>query len=368
MSFFSELIICTLIISACVQIFFYIYFYSSQLNAKTTSSTQKGVSVVICARNEAENLKKNLPLILKQSYKNFEVILINHASTDNSLEILEEISRKNKRLKVYNFPEKQKGKKEALTFGINKTKNEYLLLSDADCKPLSNSWIQNMVRHLEKNEVVLGYGAYIAENKFINEIICYETIFIANQYMTFAKKGNPYMGVGRNIAYRKELFYKVGGFKEHEKIKSGDDDLFIKSLAPDTPIAIECTKESFTCSPAKKNMKEWISQKKRHISTAPLYKPKIKVLLATEILSRTIFILTTFFLIFEILINSLQILHYIAISLVLLRNLTMQLILSRRMLLFNEKRLIKKIVLYDFMLPILYFIISINNRKEEEWK
>jgi len=124
-----------------------------------------------------------------------------------------------------------------------------------------------------QKSIVLGYGAYDKiPNSFLNKIIRFETLLTATQYFSWAKLGKPYMGVGRNMAYRRDEFFKVRGFMDHMKIRSGDDDLFINQAATGDNTTICYLPESFTYSEPKTSFKDWFTQKRRHVSTAKHYK------------------------------------------------------------------------------------------------
>lgn len=244
-------------------------------------NTYPGVSVVICARNEAENLQHFLPRILAQDYENFEVIVVNDQSTDNSAAILLEFQKKYPILHFINESNKElPGKKSALSRGILAAKNEILLLTDADCFPNSSYWLQSMTMYLDtQTPIVLGYSPYRKENSLLNFFIQYETVYTATQYFSFALAGLPYMGVGRNLAYAKKIFKEQNGFQKHLHIASGDDDLFISQAAQRHRARINLRPASFVHSIPKKSWKSYYYQKCRHLSTASSYRPVHQVLL-----------------------------------------------------------------------------------------
>ena len=271
-----------------IQAIFYLIIFSRFALLKQKKSIKKNIaiSVIICAKNEAENLQNFLPSIISQDYPNFEIVLINDASNDKTLEIMERFSSEHSNIKIVNVKNIEAfwgNKKYALTLGIKASKNEFLLFTDADCKPVSKHWISEMSSHFtNQKSIVLGYGAYSKiKNSFLNKIIRFETLFTAIQYFSFAKTGMPYMGVGRNLAYSKKEFFNANGFINHIKVRSGDDDLFINQVATNKNTTISFSKESFTESIPKTTFKTWIKQKRRHVSTAKHYKLKHKIILAT---------------------------------------------------------------------------------------
>ena len=262
-----------------IQLFYYIIVFGKFSFGKPQKSTPKRIpiSVIVCAKNEEENAKKFIPLLAEQDYPDYEIILIDDASSDSTLDIFEEFEKQysNVRLvKVENNEAFWGNKKFALTLGIKAAKNEYLLFTDADCYPSSNQWIKEMSSQFTMSKtIILGYGAYEKVAKsFLNKIIRFETMLTAVQYFSWARMKHPYMGVGRNLAYKKEEFFNVNGFIDHIQVRSGDDDLFINQASNKSNTTISYNPESFTYSKPKESYKEWFTQKRRHVSTAEHYK------------------------------------------------------------------------------------------------
>jgi glycosyltransferase involved in cell wall biosynthesis len=247
------------------------------------------ISVIISARNEAEKLPENLPLILEQNYPDFEVILVNDCSVDDSELVLKELSAKYPRLKVVTITENDRhktGKKFALTMGIKASKSEHLLFTDADCKPASDEWISRMAANFTGGtEIVLGYSPYYRTKGFLNSLIRFETTKTAVNYLSAALAGNPYMGIGRNLAYTKTLFFRNKGFGSHMHVMSGDDDLFVNQSATSDNTAIEIHPDSFTFSPAKNTFASLFVQKRRHMGVGKLYKDNHRRMLSFDALT-----------------------------------------------------------------------------------
>jgi glycosyltransferase involved in cell wall biosynthesis len=275
-----------------------------KLKKQPSEATTIPVSVIIVARNEYYNLKDFLPAVLDQDYPDFEVVIVNHASDDDTDLLLKEFGSKYKNLKVVEIKEDLnffKGKKFPLSIGIREAKNEILLLTDADCKPASRYWIKNMVYNYisDTTQVVLGYSPYIKKKGFTNILVRYDTFMVALNYLSFAIAGKPYMGVGRNLSYQKKLFFKQKGFISHYNIPSGDDDLFISQVAKKDNTKVELHPDSFVYSIPKNSLKEWFKQKKRHVKTSSKYKSNIKFLLGffsfTQVLFYLLLITTLFY-------------------------------------------------------------------------
>ncbi len=243
------------------------------------------VSVIICARNEAENLKENLSFIAQQNYPNkFEIIVVNDRSTDESNLIIESFSKKYpyiKQIAIEDIKEgKQAGKKYALSKGISHSKFKHLIFTDADCRPTSFLWLERIARNFTNaTEIVLGYGPYRTFPGFLNKCIQYETLMTAAQYFSHFWWKIPYMGIGRNLAYTKDLVDNSLGIKKYENILSGDDDLFIMQVANGKNTKIEISVDSFCYSNPPIKWADWFNQKSRHLSTGKYYKTLHKVTL-----------------------------------------------------------------------------------------
>jgi cellulose synthase/poly-beta-1,6-N-acetylglucosamine synthase-like glycosyltransferase len=262
---------------------------------KQEKTRERSVSVVICARNEHHHLKENLPLVLEQDYGNFEVVVVNHASDDDSSYLLARLAEQYPRLKIVEIRENLNfftGKKFPLSIGIKSAGNEVILLTDADCRPSGKNWISGMMKPFGAGtEIVLGYGPYEKRKSLLNSLIRFDTTHVAMQYLSYALAGMPYMGVGRNMAYTKTLFYRNKGFISHYRIDSGDDDLFVNRVAGRKNTRICIDPEAFTLSDPKQRFRDWILQKKRHLSTGSFYRPFHKIMLGSYSVSQALFYL-----------------------------------------------------------------------------
>jgi biofilm PGA synthesis N-glycosyltransferase PgaC len=257
------------------------------------------VSVIISARNEAVNLPKYLPAILAQNYPEFEVVVINDCSVDETPHILEEMAINYPHLRlvtVTEHPRFKTGKKFALTMGIKAAKYEHLLFTDADCSPASPNWIAHMAANFTgKTQMVLGYSPYTNTRGFINAFTRFETLRTGISYLSSALKHNAYMGIGRNLAYTKTLFFSCKGFASHLHVMAGDDDLFVNKNATPTNTAIEIHPDAFVFSDSKQSLKDYIRQKKRHMGVGGLYKNKHRRMLSFDAISGFLFYLTLAF-------------------------------------------------------------------------
>ena len=355
-----------------IQILYYLLIYSKLIYYKYSINEipKLPVSVIICARDEAANLKKFLPSILTQDYPDFEVIVVNDCSIDNTEIVLNGFCQIYPNLRYTTIKKDNKfthGKKLAQTVGIKSAKNEILIFTDADCYSVNNKWIEKIQQNfIPETEVVLGYGGYIKNKTLLNKLIRYDTIFIAMQYFSFALSGFPYMGVGRNLAYRKSVFFKNKGFASHFNLDSGDDDLFVNEVSDKNNTRIEISIESHTKSLPKTTFKQWIWQKIRHNTTFRYYKPLHKKLLAGEILSRIFFYCSfIFLLIFYFPL-------WLFISIIFILSIIVKIIVIKKILKrLNENDLLLFSLFFDFLLPLLnmgFVLANIFIPKHNKWK
>tara|TARA_R110002072_G_scaffold273058_2_gene433354 strand:+ start:21093 stop:22226 length:1134 start_codon:yes stop_codon:yes gene_type:complete len=351
-----------------IQFIFVVLVYSrlAFFKDKNISANNEGVSIIIAARNESDNIFNFLPFILEQDYPEFEVVIINHQSTDDSKFILNAYKRQYPHLKIIEIeksPHIQYGKKLPLTIGIKGAKYEQLLFTDADCKPASNQWLKSMANHFSgKHEIVLGYGPYTKQKGWLNKLIRFDTAWIAMNYFSFAKAKIPYMGIGRNMAYTKSVFNRVEGFKSHYSVSSGDDDLFIQDAARKKNYTINIDSDSYSYSQAPETWKEWMNQKSRHFTTANHYKVIKKLLLGIYPLSLLLMLISFVTLLF---INDFV---WLTLAIFTFIFILKWIILGLSMKKLNESKFIAILplldIIYAFLAPAMYYLIDRKDIKK----
>jgi glycosyltransferase involved in cell wall biosynthesis len=339
-----------------VQLFYYLFFFQRLAFFKQRSrekSQEHPVSVIICARDEAGNLASNLPGSLVQTYHStHEVIVVNHHSQDDTRYLLDEFKKTFKDLHIVNLEYDAigiPGKKYPLSMGIKEAKYEIVLLTDADCVPVSELWIQKMQDGYDNGiQIVLGYSPYRSKPGFLNKIIRFETFHSALQYLSYTLAGTPYMGVGRNLSYKKELFFRNKGFSNINHLPGGDDDLFINMVSTKQNTSIVIDPDAFTISEPKKTFGEWAKQKTRHYTTGKFYKSKHKWLLGLYS--------TSHFLFYPLFICGLLIYWKLALILFGIRFLIQAFVYYRVMKKLNEKDLFSWWWLLDIWMFVYYLI------------
>ena len=328
------------------------------------------VSVIVCAKDAYEYLIDLVPRILSQDYPEFELVIVNDCSTDETKDYLKELVDRRPDINVVTLEQSLNffhGKKFPLSMGIKSAKHDLLLLTDADCLPENDQWIKGMVSAYRKNtEVVLGYGPYFTRKGLLNKLIRFDTLYTAIQYLSMALAKMPYMGVGRNLSYHRDLFYKNKGFTSHYNIPSGDDDIFISQVANSKNTRIFIDPNCRVESEPKHTFSSWIHQKRRHYSTANMYKPLTNRILGALLASRFFYYASGIALlclspafycntdcpIFYATVGGLMLLHYISMDWIYIKS-AKQLGEKKLYLFFTP--------LYDLFFTIFTTLLGIRN-------
>lgn len=288
-----------------IQTIYYLGLYNKVYKNNVTNAKEKKdsnneyppLSVIICAKDQAENLRQYLPLILEQDYPEFEVIVINDDSVDNSKDILTLLAEKYPHLYHSFTPQTARyisHKKLSVTLGIKASKYDWLVFTEANCYPVSKDWLKLMARNFTPNtEIVLGHSMYEYAKGWLNKRISFDMLFTSLRYLGFALSRKPYMGIGRNMAYRKELFFKHKGFSAHLNLQRGDDDLFINQISNRKNTRVETDAQAVVCLKHSKTAQNWKEEKTNYTATSKHFKGSQRGLLGFETLSRLLFYLTT---------------------------------------------------------------------------
>jgi cellulose synthase/poly-beta-1,6-N-acetylglucosamine synthase-like glycosyltransferase len=357
-------------LSLTIQLWYYIGAFSKLAFYKKPDliNFSPPTSIIICARNEADNLAKFLPAMFEQEYPSFEVVVVNDCSYDHTGDFLKEFALQHSNLKIVTIQEDEnsaRGKKIALMLGIKGAKHEHLLLTDADCKPADKFWLRGMMQHFKPDtDIVIGYGAYEKQKGFLNKMIRFDTFMIALQYLSFALAGKTYMGTGRNLAYKKSLFFKLKGFASHYHIESGDDDLFVNEAVSKHNSSVQVNTTNHTISRVKTSLEDWIAQKRRHITTFANYSFISKLRLVFLAGSQYLFFATFIALLL------LNVGSFLIIFLFILRLLIQIIIFKKSMAELGERDLLLLSPVIELILLFIYPLITVSNAflKKNKWK
>ena len=404
LTIFDYILLGLLLVAFLAQLYFYLRYLlapARQLRKDKKTNEQMvndqmvnapGVSVILCAHNESDNLSQYLQALLTQDYPEYEVIVVDDGSEDNTRQVIEDYMARDSRLHMTFVPygaRVNSTKKLALTLAAKAAQYDYFLLTDADCVPESDQWISEMMRGFDKSpitndqspvDIVLGFGAYFHTKGHVNRLIQYDTLFNGLHYLGAALCGHPYMGVGRNLAYRKSLFFESGGFTHLMTSKAGDDDLFVNHVATPANTAVVLSRDSYTWSPAKRTLKEWWQQKRRHLSVSPAYRPQTKFRLSLEPLTRGLFYAS----VIAIIASQLSTVNYqladffqlstfnfqlgVALGLFLLRWIVQSVVLNLSARRMGLQRLpMISILWFDIVLPLVNLWMLIVPKKQSKW-
>ncbi|NLL29268.1 MAG: glycosyltransferase [Bacteroidales bacterium] len=335
---------------------------------KKSSNKFPPVSIVIAAKNEFLNIKENIQFLLNQDYPEFEILIVDDNSQDDTWDLITSFRIDNPHLRAVRLKDSISvscGKKFPLSIGIKEAQYDYVLLTDADCRPASPLWIKKMISEYDENvQIVLGYGKYYHRKSFLNLFIRFDTARIAMQYFSAAIARFPYMGVGRNLTYKKDLFLKGKGFTNHFNLPSGDDDLFVSEHANSTNTAICIDPDTFMFSKAKRTLKSWWNQKRRHLTSGNKYLFKHKLFLGLYQLN------VLAFPVFACILLVSNAFVFWVLLLVLIKYLTQWIIFSGVLKKLEERKLLLTSPLFETIITVFNTIVYISNiiNKPKKWK
>ncbi|AII51205.1 glycosyltransferase [Hymenobacter sp. APR13] len=284
------------------------YFWPFATRPPEPAPTEAGaepVSVLVCAHNELDNLRRLLPLLLRQEYPaDLEIVLIDDRSDDDTYLYAQQLSQYYPNFRLVTIgrtPDGLSPKKYALTLGIKAARHPQLLFTDADCIPATNQWVQHLAAGFRQPaDMVLGYSAYAAEPGFLNKLVRFETLLTGAQYLSFAWRGQPYMGVGRNLAYTRAVFTSTKGFASHIRSLSGDDDLLVQdAVAQGARVAVVAEPAAHTLSEPAGTWGGWWRQKRRHLSAGRSYRLADRLRIGNFIGSNLLFYAVSLALLFS---------------------------------------------------------------------
>lgn len=359
------------IVSFIIQSIFFFGIYNKLLSFRKLNEKSKEdpVSVIICTRNEAENLKRYLPAILNQDYPEFEVIVVNDGSSDETEDVLAEFKTQYPRLYVTGIEGKPgyvSGKKVAQTLGVKAAHFEQIVFTNPDCEPLSPYWLRHMQSNfLQRTDIVIGYGGFKSRKGLLNKLIRTDSVYNYMQLMSFALKEMPFTALTKNLAYRKSQFFEKKGFASSHHISSGDEDYFVIKNSNRYNTVVELDKDSHTMSEPFTSWRKWLRAKRINYSNRKIYSKKPGRFIKLEAMSRiTFFVSGAFMLAFW------KVPVYISF-LILFREFSFSIIFNKVLKRFNEKNLLFLSVIYDFTWPVMAGILSIRNKlsfSKPKWK
>lgn len=350
-----------LLIQALYYFIIYNRIYRRNISIKkekiTFTSELPPVSVIICAKEASQDLKDYLPFILEQNYPEFEVIVVNDNSSDESVDILTLMENKYPHLYHTFIPNTARyisHKKLALTVGIKASKYEWLVMTEANCKPISPDWLRLMARNFtNETSIVLGYSNYECGKGWFKRKVSFDNLFNAMRYLSFALIHKPYIGISRNMAYRKELFFKNKGFSSYLNLQRGDDDLFINEIATPANTRVETDINASIHIRPTDNKKAWREEKLSYATTSQYYKGIQKYLSRIETSSRMLFYISFILLLALSIINQSWGLTGISIFIYIIRYTFQSIIINKTAKNFGEQCYYLTLPILDIAQPLL---------------
>lgn len=387
-SIYEWAIIALYLIFFIVQLFYYIYLFrkpyqhidnnttTNEDSADNIDSTDNetnlpGVSIIITAKDEAENLRKNLPFILKQDYHNLQVIVVNNASTDTTDDVLKQFSNSYPNFYATYIPINSNAvnaKKLALTVGIKAAKHDILLFTEADTKPLTEKWVYQYAKTFKTGtDIVLGCCQMELNKGFFKKYILFDNLVSGVKYVSMALSKKPYMGIGRNMAFRKDLFFRNKGYSSVLNIEDGEDNVFINRIATPENTAILSSPQSMVATNAIEGITNWKDIKTKYLATRKYYTGKANIVLSFEVFSRYAFYLLFATLCTIGIVRSLMFVTFLAILVFLVRYLVQLMVINKNSKLYNAGQFYLSLPLFDLLTPIVnYFFLTSDTNREKK--
>ncbi|MBQ8241773.1 MAG: glycosyltransferase [Bacteroides sp.] len=353
-------------IQSCYHLGLYRNLYLHSRKEKQETDTPP-LSVILVAKDAASDLQKNLPAILEQDYPDFEVIVIYDQSSDDDCEdVLKLLEDKYPHLHHSFIPDSARyisHKKLGITMGIKASHHEWLVFTEPNCRPSSNQWLRKMARNFTNGtDIVLGYSNYEKTKGWFNRKVTFDTLLNAMRYLGKAVDGHPYTGCGRNLAYRKSLYYEQKGFTSHLNLQRGEDDLFINQVANRKNTRVEASPESIVRITAPHYQKDWHEDKVSYHLTSRLYKGFSRYLMGFETCTRLLFLLMVIVCIVYGILTQSWIVLGTAIMLWLLRYLMQVMVFRKTSIALGERKFYSTLLMLDWMQPLWNFRLKLSQR------
>ena len=353
-------------IQSCYHLGLYRNLYLHSRKEKQETDTPP-LSVILVAKDAASDLLKNLPAILEQDYPDFEVIVIYDQSSDDDCEdVLKLLEDKYPHLHHSFIPDSARyisHKKLGITMGIKASHHEWLVFTEPNCRPSSNKWLRKMARNFTNGtDIVLGYSNYEKTKGWFNRKVTFDTLLNAMRYLGKAVDGHPYTGCGRNLAYRKSLYYEQKGFTSHLNLQRGEDDLFINQVANGKNTRVEASPESIVRITAPHYKKDWYEDKLSYHLTSRLYKGFSRYLMGFETCTRLLFLLMVIVCIVYGILTQSWIVLGTAIMLWLLRYLMQVMVFRKTSIALGERKFYSTLLMFDWMQPLWNFRLKLSQR------
>lgn len=203
-----------------------------------TETAAEPVSIVIIADNNAREIERNLDAFLCQDYPaGYEVIVVISKDEDGTKDVLKTF-KGYENLYVTFVPNSSRYmsiRKLAVTLGVKAAKHEWILLTDADCKPNSERWISKMMASRSGVNMVTGYCNYDGE---ATDYQRFDRFYREYTFMREASKGHAYATASQNLLFKKSMFMDNRGFLGNLKYLRGEYAFLVNKYAEYAPVAV----------------------------------------------------------------------------------------------------------------------------------
>ena len=336
--------------------YYVIYARFSFLKKKKAVAIQNvPISIVMVVKDAASVLLKTLPKLLNQQYEDFEVVIVNDNSQDETQLLVVEYQQQYKNIKLVNLDTAVttiRGKKFALSMGIRCATYDHVIITDPECSPTSSHWLEKMTQNfVGQKRIVLGYSTYEKRNNLFNRLLHFDTLVNAVQYFSLARIHSTYRGDDKNMAFTKSLFDAQRGFASHNHISYGDEDIFISRAATKNNTAIEFSHDAVTVLQRGTNHRYWRDHKEGLYFTRKYNTFKNRLILNSYGVINFLFYVA---LVFAILItlNDLVLLC-VTLGIIASRIISQYFVFGFAAKKLNEKQVIPALLIYDIIFTIL---------------
>lgn len=352
-------------------VYYYVVFarFSFMKKKKATAIQQVPVSVVMVVKDAASVLLKTLPRLLNQQYDDFEIVMVNDNSQDETKLLILEYQQQYKNIKLVDLETAVttiRGKKFALSMGIRCASHEHIIITDPECSPTSTHWIEKMAQNfVGQKKIVLGYSTYEKRNTPFNRLLHFDTLFNAMEYFSLARIHSTYRGDNKNLAFASSLFDAQRGFAAHNHISYGDEDIFISRAANKSNTAIEFSPDAVTVLQRGTNHRYWRDHKEGLYFTRKYNTFKNRLLLngfgVVNILFYVTLALAVIFTYSDIVLLS------VTLGIIALRLISQYFVFGFAAKKLQEKQVIPALLFYDlifaFLNPIYYLAAQLHRER-----
>jgi glycosyltransferase involved in cell wall biosynthesis len=354
-------VLAVMAVSFLIQLYYYLFIFRKaglKQWKNILEHIEEPVSIIVCVKDESVNLSKILPLLLEQDYPEYEVIVVNDNSSDDSEEVLKLAKNRYPHLQIRNLVANNSvyGKSIVLGVGIKAAKYNRLIITDAACRPAAG-WLKAVSTGFD-SDIVTAYIRYISVGKFVRIANYYESLF----RLGYALNMKPYTASGENESFRKELFFTKGFnplLRKPEKV----EQVFFNSVMNRKNTAVVLLPDAIVESEKILSFGNWCIESSIGLFSKRLFRRGVRHVKLPEIVSRTLFYLS-FIAAIIVTVNVIWLWTSI-VGVFLLRLIIQMFVFTSTQKQLGEKKLILHTFLWDFysVVVYLYILLLFRHRK-----